>query len=218
MNKLVWVVLSAAARVRHAQTDDIIDFVNESGRTTLTLIRWGGAAAVLAGLSYAAAGYLDKPDMSGYASALVALLSVTTPALFLGGLLGLGVLLLGGERNVIAATGFLLGCLGTIWGVIYAVGLAQALELSSLSSLGGWWWALLFAGLTLMGIATLPKKTLQRLGALVLTSGMLGWVSLLTDPAFPGVLVPMRPAHVVFAALFCLSAVVWGCVLVLRSG
>jgi hypothetical protein len=217
VNKLVRVVLAPAARVRHAQTDDTIDFVNESGRTTLTLIRWGGAAAVLAGLSYAAAGYLDQPDMSGYASALVALLIVTTPALFLGGLLGLGLLLLGGETNVIAPTGFLLGCLGTIWGIIDAVGSEGALVgLSSLE--GGWWWTLLCAGLTLMGIATLPKEGLQRLGGLVLTSGMLGWVSLLTDPASPGMLVPMRPAHVVFAALFCLSAVVWGCVLVLRRG
>ncbi len=190
-------------------------FVNKSERTTRTLIRWGGATAVLAGLSYAAAGYLDKPGMTEYAGALVTLLSVTTPALFLGGLLGLGLLLLRGERNIIAATGLLLGSFGTIWGVIEAVGLGWAL---GLSSLGGWWWALLFAGLTLMGIAALARKTLQRLGALVLTSGMLGWVSLLTDPAFPSVLVPMRPVHVVFAALFCLSAIVWGCVVVLRSG
>ena len=200
--------------MRHAQIDDIIAFVNKSGRNTLTLIRWGGATAVLASLSYAAAGYLHKPDMSGYVSALVTLLIVTTPALFLGGLLGLGLLLLGRERNVIVATGLLLGSLGAIWGAIEAVGLGWA---SGLSSPGDWWLALLFAGLTLMGIAALAEKTLQRLGALVLTSGMLGWVSLLTDPAFPGVLVPMRPVHVVFAALFCLSAVVWGCVVVLKS-
>ena len=51
------------------------------------------------------------------------------------------------------------------------------------------------------------------LGALVLASATLGWVSLLTDPAFPGVLVPMRAVHVAFAALFCTSAVVWGWVL-----
>jgi hypothetical protein len=154
--------------------------------------------------------------MSWYASTLVALLSVTTPALFLGSLPGLGLQLLGGERSyVIGEMGFLLGCLGTTAGVLDAVGVEQAL---GLSSLGDWWWALLFAGLTLMGMATLPKKTLQRLGALVLTSGMLGWISLLTDPAFPGVLVPVRPVHVVFAALFCSSAVVWGYVLVRRSG
>jgi hypothetical protein len=41
-------------------------------------------------------------------------------------------------------------------------------------------------------------------------SATLGWVSVLTDPAFPGVLVPMRPVHVAFAALFCMSAIVWG--------
>ncbi len=154
--------------------------VNEPGRPTLPLIRGGGAAAVLAGLSYAAAGYLDQPDMSGYASALVALLSVTTPALFLGGLLGLGLLVLGRNRSVvIAPTGFLLGSLGAIWGVIEALGLNSAL---GLSSLGGWWWALLFAGLTLMGTTTLLKKRLQRLGALVLTSGILGWVSFAYRP------------------------------------
>jgi hypothetical protein len=44
----------------------------------------------------------------------------------------------------------------------------------------------------------------------VLASGTLGLVSMLTDPAFSGVLVPMRPVHVAFAALFCLSCMVWG--------
>jgi hypothetical protein len=51
------------------------------------------------------------------------------------------------------------------------------------------------------------------LGTLVLASGTLGWVSLLTDPAFSGVLVQMRAVHVAFAALFCLSCVAWGWVL-----
>jgi hypothetical protein len=210
------VFLAISANFGEERADDTMDYiVNESGRTYPTLIRGGGAAAILAGLSYAAAGYLDQPDMSGYARALVALLSVATPLLFLGGLLGLGSLVLRRERSVIAPAAFLLGCLGAIWGTVEALGLERALGLPS--GLGGWWWAPLFAGLTLMGIATLLKKMPQRLGVLVLTSAVLGWVSLLTDPAFPSVLVPMRPAHVVFAALFCFSAVVWGCVLLLRS-
>jgi hypothetical protein len=50
---------------------------------TLIRVRWGGAAAVLAGLSYGAAGFLDKPGMSGHASVLVSVLSVATPVLFL---------------------------------------------------------------------------------------------------------------------------------------
>jgi hypothetical protein len=65
------------------------------------------------------------------------------------------------------------------------------------------------AGLTLMGLAASLKEGLRALGALVLISGALGWVSLLTDPAFSGVLVPMCPVHVAFAAVFCLSSAAW---------
>ena len=43
------------------------------------------------------------------------------------------------------------------------------------------------------------------LSVLVLASGTLGWVSLLTDPAFSSVLV--LTLQVAFAALFCLSCV-----------
>src|SRR5918912_4606586 len=75
-------------------------------------------------------------------------------------------------------------------------------------------WLLLLAGLTLMGLAASLTGGLRLLGAVVSISGALGWVSVLTDPAFSGgVLVPMRPVHVAFAAAFCLSTVVWGAVL-----
>ncbi len=72
---------------------------------------------------------------------------------------------------------------------------------------------LLYTGLTVVGVATLLKDAPRLLGALVLASGALGWASLLTDPGFSGVLVPMGSLHVAFAALFCLSWVVWGGVL-----
>ena len=86
-----------------------------SGRTALTRVRLGGSAAVLAGLSYGAAGYLDKPGVSGYASALVYVLSVATPTLFLGGLLGLhSRLLLGAGSSFTRGVGFLLGCLARL--------------------------------------------------------------------------------------------------------
>ena len=77
---------------------------------------------------------------------------------------------------------------------------------------------LLYTGLTVVGVATLGNDAPRILGALVLGSGTLGWASLLTDPGYSGVLVSMRSLHVAFAALFCLSCVVWGGVLATKSG
>jgi hypothetical protein len=186
--------------------------VPTSRRKTLTRVRLGGAAAVSAALCYGVAGYLDRPGISGYSSALVSVLGVAIPALFLGGLVGLhSRLRLGAQGSFSSAAGFLLGSLGTVLGVIYEMGLEQTLLVPT--RIGGWWWLLLFAGLTLMALATLPKEGLRSLGVVVLGSGALGWVSVLTDPAFIGVLMPMRPVHVAFAAVFCLSSVAWGSML-----
>jgi hypothetical protein len=75
------------------------------------------------------------------------------------------------------------------------------------------WWILLFFALTAVGLDMVFVEAPRVLGVLVLASGALGWVSLLTDPAFSSVLVPTRPVHVAFAALFCLSCIAWGMVL-----
>jgi hypothetical protein len=75
------------------------------------------------------------------------------------------------------------------------------------------WWILLFLALTAVGLEMLFEEASRVLGILVLASGALGWVSLLTDPAFSGVLVPTRQVHVVFAALFCLGCIAWGVLL-----
>ncbi len=192
-------------------------------RTTLAS-RWGGAAAILAGLSYGAVGYLDEPGISAFTSVLLSVLNVAIPALFLGGLLGLcSRLLRRGELSYAGRAGFMMGCVGTMLASIHALidafGLRPSLlalairTLLALASVGTWWWALSFASLTLMGMATLRREELRVLGTSVLTSGILGWVLLLTDAAFPGVLVLARPVHVAFAALFCLSAIVWGSLL-----
>ena len=181
--------------------------------TTLARLRLGGTAAILAGLCYGAAGYLDRPAISGFSSALVSVLSVATPALFLGGLLGLHYrLLLTSQSTLTSKAGLLSGCLGAMLGIVGEVGLEQT-PYPELMRITDWWWGLLLAGLALMGLAAFPKEGLRSLGALVLISSALGWLSLLTDPAFSGVLVPMRPVHVAFAALFCLSSVVWGSML-----
>ena len=184
--------------------------MRSSPRTTPTRARLGGTAAVLAGLCYGAAGYFDSPGISGYTGALVSVLSMALPALFLGGLLGLQARLPDATQTDFASSagfvGFVFGCFGAVLGIAGALGLAG-------TATTFFWWVLLLAGLTLMGLAASLRGGLRLLGAVVSISGALGWVSLLTDPAFSGVLVPMRPVHVAFAAAFCLSSVVWGAVL-----
>jgi hypothetical protein len=168
-----------------------------------SLARWGAAAACLGGISYGAAGYLDNPDASGFViGVVVPVLGVSTPTLLLGGLVGL-YSWLGGGGSLLQRAGLLVGLVGTVLGVFVGLDWWEGLD----------WWILLFAGLTAVGVGMIVEDVSRLLGTLVLVSGTLGWVSLLTDPAFSGVLVPMRQVHVAFAALFCLSCVAWGWVL-----
>jgi hypothetical protein len=187
--------------------------MRSSPRTTPTRARLGGTAAVLAGLCYGAAGYLDRPGISVYIGALVSVLSVAFPVLFLGALLGLRTHLPPATGTDFASSagvvGFVVGCFGAVLVALHELG-ALVLEETATTEL---WWVAFLAGLTLMGLAVFLKGRLRLLGAVVSISAALGWVSLLTDPAFSGVLVPMRPVHVAFAAAFCLSWVVWGAVL-----
>jgi hypothetical protein len=185
--------------------------MRSSPRTPPTLVRFGGIAAILAGLCYGAAGYFDRPGITGYTGALVSVLGGVVPALFLVGLLGLRTQLPDTTQTDFASTvgivGFLFGCFGAVLGIAGVLGLEGTATTS-------FWWVLLLAGLTLMGLAAFLKGGLRLVGAVVSISAALGWVSLLTDPAFSSVLVPMRSVHVVFAAAFCLSSVGWGAMLV----
>ena len=172
------------------------------------LTRWGAAAACLGGISYGVSGYVDNPNASEFVTGVVVpVLGVSTPALFLGGLVGL-YSWLGGGGNPLQRTGLLVGLVGTV------LGLFDGLDWWEVK-----WWILLFAALTVVGVSMVGEDASSRLllGVLVFASGTLGWVSLLTDPEFSGVVVPMRPVHFVFAALFCLSCVVWGWVLFRRA-
>ena len=190
--------------------------MRSSPRTTPTRARLGGTTAVLAGLCYGAAGFFDRP----YTDALVSVLSVALPALFLGGLLGLHARLPDATQTDFASSagfvGFVFGCFGAVLGIAGALGLngtiagALGLERTAITFIH---WVLFLDGLTLMGLAASLRGGLRLLGVVVSISGALGWVSVLTDPASSYVLVPMRPVHVAFAAAFCLSWVVWGAVL-----
>ena len=176
------------------------------------LARWGGVAACLGGISYGAYGYFsDNTDMPRFViAAVVPLLKLATPALFLGGFVGLHSWLgsrLGGGGSTLERAGVGLGLLGSVVDEEHGTGLW-----ATLTHLGGGR-TLLYTGLTVVGVATLGNDVPRLLGALVLGSGTLGWVFLLTDPDLSGILVSMRSLHVAFAALFCLSCVVWGGIL-----
>ncbi len=106
------------------------------------------------------------------AHTILLVLGLTTPALFLGDLMGL-YSWLGRGDSFLQRTGLLVGLLGTMLGMI--------------DGLEWWeseWWIVLFAGLTAVGGDMVVEDATRLLGALVLASGTLGLVSLLTDPAF----------------------------------
>ena len=113
--------------------------------TTLTRLRLGGTAAILAGLCYGVAGYLDRPGISGFTSALVSVLSVAMPALFVGGMLGLhSRLLLTSQSTLTNGAGLLSGCLGALLGIVGAVGL-ERISYLELTRITDWWWCPLLA-------------------------------------------------------------------------
>jgi hypothetical protein len=227
VNRERWLLcLRETLDARRVPTNVKMCTVRRSARTRLVAVssspfaRWGGVAACLGGISYGAYGYFsDNPDTPRLViDAVLPLLKLATPALFLGSLVGLHSWLgsrLGGGGSRLERAGVVVGLVGTVLGLLATVvGEENGVDLwATLPHLGGWWRTLLYTGLTVVGVATLVKDAPRLLGALVLASGTLGWVSLLTDPGFFGVLVPIRALHVAFAALFCLSCVVWGGVL-----
>jgi hypothetical protein len=108
------------------------------------LARWGAAAACLGGISYAAAGYLDAPDASGFViGVVVPVLGVATPALFLGSLIGL-YFLPGEGGGRLRRAALLVGLVGTVLGLFDEL---------------AWWeadrWIPVNAALTAMGLGIL---------------------------------------------------------------
>jgi hypothetical protein len=142
--------------------------------------RLGGVAACLGGISYGAYGYLsDNPDMpSLLTEGVVPLMKLATWVLFFGGLVGLhcwlGSRLGGGGSRLLERAGVVVGLLASGLGALASVvdeehgmGLWATLPQGKEQ-------ALLYTGLTVVGVATLVKDAPRRVGALVLASGILG--------------------------------------------
>src|SRR5215213_11367382 len=97
-----------------------------NGNTMFTPRSVGGVAACLGGISYGAYGYFsDNPDVPRLdIAAVVPLLKLATPALFLGGLVGLHSWLgswLGGGASRLERAGVVLGLLGSVVGLLGGV-------------------------------------------------------------------------------------------------
>lgn len=84
---------------------------------------------------------MDNPDASGFViGVVVPVLGVTTPTLLLGGLVGL-YSWLGGGGSLLQKAGLLVGLVGIVLDVFD----------------GMYWWILLFAGLTAVGVGMIVK-------------------------------------------------------------
>jgi hypothetical protein len=180
-------------------------------RSSLAL--WGGIAAALGGVLFAAWGYTDMEDAPVYFTFISETLGVIVPLLFLVGLAGLYAQC---KRRAgpLGRTGFVLGAAGSAIGVV--PGFVNAIEWYAWLAVPEqkvllvptfYWLIPLFCGLMLIGVATIQEKRRRGWGALSLAMGLLGLIYYLTE--FGGI-VQMRPAHIVFGVLFSLSWMVLG--------
>jgi hypothetical protein len=195
-------------------------------------------AAASAGVLFLAWGYLHAagdPYAYGdphqpYLDSAVAALAVSVPALFLVGIAGLLARGVGGRVGLLvglaAAVGFLLAFAGAAVGVVrgiegalvwYDAYVAGHQGTTAFGLLLPWWieWAaLLFAGLTMVGVAALGDEGGGPSRALPLAMGASGWAYYLTDSggAYGAYL-----AHTFFGVLFGLCWVGLGGVLLWRG-
>ncbi len=178
------------------------------------LVRWGGVTALLAGVLFAAWGYIDRDPTPSFLILIELVLRFSVPLLFLGGLVGLQARCWG-RVSWLGEIGLILGFIAVGRRLVhrfvdvYACCHAYFVE-------KGWptllldWLVWLFAGLTLVGLAAVRTKALRGYGALLLAMALVGWVYFFTDS---GHILEARLIHIIFGILFSLSWVVLGCML-----
>lgn len=143
-----------------------------------------GSGSLAGGISFLIWAYLDSPDTTGFARAVVDLLSFTTPVLFLSGSIEL-YSRCGGRAGWIAKAGIVLVCIGSAWGA--TAGIEHITSSDTAANVLAWlwthlpfWWPdWLFTGLAMVSIATVG--TLRGLGATSLATSVFGLIYLLTD-------------------------------------
>jgi hypothetical protein len=145
-------------------------------------------------------GYIDRPNIPENQKAVIHVLAFVVPTLFLAAVVGLSVL----WRSRLG----MLGWMGMALAV-YAWGWSVVGEIVGEEwpdYLPGWLWFML-TSLTLIGVATVRSGWSRGTGAVVLATGVFGWVYNLTDS---GAVLEARSVHIGFGLLFSLGWVVLG--------
>jgi hypothetical protein len=185
-------------------------------------LRSCGVAGVLGGVLFVAWGYIDRPNIPHNLIAVIHLLALVVPALFLAVVVGLCVLLLHSlwrsRLRVLGWMGMALALYGSGWGVVGAIVGGESVWVYFAKR--GWphylsdWLLFMLSGLTLIGIATVREKPLRGMGALALAMGAFGWVYDLTDT---GAVLEARSVHIGFGLLFSLGWAALGVGLLARG-
>ncbi len=188
--------------------------------------RWGGVGAVLGGALLGAWGYLHGNIALPYSDAVVArAMSLFLHALFLAGLAGLYACWrrtggwLGAAGFGVGFFGVLLEMSQGIHGVLFESGVvdvdswhAYVRAVTGLPAKLLTWPPWTPVGLAAIGMNFVgARRALRVLGYLLLATGFCGCAYAFTEPG--GVVEEMGFAHVLFGALYSLSWMVLGCLL-----
>ena len=172
---------------------------------------------MLAGLLFAAWGYLHQGRAPQPPDAIASALGLVVPLLFLLGLAGFYVRSRERAGLRLGWIGFLFGFLGAGLGLAYRIldiaGIASTADRYGYVVGKGWppqlfdWFPWLLVGLTLVGIASVGTDSLRGWTPLPFAMGLFGWTYYLSD--FGGT-DRMQAVHSLFGVLFSLSWVLLG--------
>src|SRR5215217_1912585 len=185
------------------------DLVKRVPRKRL-LLRWCGFAGLLGGVLFVVWGYIDRPNMPENLKAVIHVLAFVVPTLFLAAVFGLSVLWRS-RLGMLGWMGMALAVYAWGWRVVSAIVGGEAVL--AYFAQREWphylasWSLFMLIGLTLMGVATVRSGWSRRISAVVLATGVFGWVYNLTDS---GAVLEARSVHIGFGLLFSLGWVVLG--------
>src|ERR671916_3208420 len=164
------------------------------------LLRWCGFAGLWGGVLLVVWGYIDRPNIPENLIAVIHVLALVVPTLFLAAVVGLSVLWRS-RLGMLGWMGMALAVYAWGWNVVEAiVGEEWPHYLPG-------WLLFMLTGLTLMGVPIVRSGWSRGTGAVVLATGGFGWVYNLTDS---GAALEARSVHIGFGLLFSLGWVVLG--------